>query len=111
MNTLAEGTRWVLKGDSVKPSILLLTMLDQGKAFPAFNRQTAEAIAESLVAVLDGKQRGPIESNGDIFRVARHELGAWLNVDDGGDDDCRQAAFYFEEATDLAFRLLAVIRR
>ena len=65
----------------------------------------------SLVAVLDGKQRGPIKSNGDTFRVARHELGAWLKVDDGDDDDCREAAFYFEEATDLAFKLLAVIRR
>jgi hypothetical protein len=28
MNTLAEGTRWVLKGDSAKPSILFLTMLE-----------------------------------------------------------------------------------
>jgi hypothetical protein len=75
MNTLAQGTRWELKGDSIQPSILLLTMVDQGKSFPAFNPLTGQAIAESLVAVLDGKLREPIRSNGDIFRVARHELG------------------------------------
>jgi hypothetical protein len=60
---------------------------------------------------VDGKQRDPIQSNGETFRIARHELGAWLKVEGGGDDDCREAAFLFEEATDLAFRLLAVIRK
>ena len=111
MNTLAQGTRWELKGDNVQPSILLLTMVDQGKSFPAFDPLTGQAIAESLVAVLDGKFREPIQSNGHIFRVARHELGAWLKVDDGGDGNCRETALLFEEASDLSLRMLAVIRR
>jgi hypothetical protein len=110
MDTLAEGTRWVLKGDSSSPSILLLTMLDQGKPFPAFDRRTGEAIADSLVAVMNGKHRDPIQADGRTFRIARHELGASLKIEDGHDDICREAAFLFEEAADLAFKLSRTIR-
>jgi hypothetical protein len=105
MDTLAEGTRWELKGDSKRPSILLLTMLDQGKPFPTFNRQTGEAIAESLVAVMNGKHRDPIQADGRTFRITRHELGASLKIEDVRDDTCREAAFLFEEAADLALKL------